>query len=162
LDSVEEWRLESADTVDYMATERVLIVDDNPFNVKLARYLLTAEGFEVRVAESAEEALTVIASWAPELVLMDLRLPGTDGLALTRTLRADPANHGIAIIAFSAEATREEEQRTLDDGCNGYISKPIDTRTFAATVRSHLGSAARSSAPSDKDTEESASGNQKA
>jgi CheY-like chemotaxis protein len=145
-----------------MATERVLIVDDNPFNVKLARYLLTAEGFEVRVAENAEEALTVIASWAPELVLMDLRLPGTDGLALTRTLRADPANHGVAIIAFSAEATREEEQRALDVGCNGYISKPIDTRTFAATVRSLLTSVARSSALSDKDTEESASGNQKA
>jgi two-component system, cell cycle response regulator DivK len=129
--------------------ERVLIVDDNPFNVKLARYLLTAEGFDVRVAENAEEALTVIASWAPELVLMDLRLPGTDGLALTRTLRANPANHGVAIIAFSAEATKEEERSALGAGCNGYISKPIDTRTFAATVRCHLGPTARSSTLSD-------------
>jgi CheY-like chemotaxis protein len=121
-----------------MAGERVLIVDDNPFNVKLAKYLLTSEGFDVRVAEDSEQALAAIAAWAPELVLMDLRLPGTDGLTLTRTLRADPANHGVAIIAFSAEATREEEQRTLDAGCNGYLPKPIDTRTFAATVRKHL------------------------
>jgi CheY-like chemotaxis protein len=137
-----------------MTSARVLIVDDNPFNVKLATYLLTAEGFDVRAAESSEEALTAIASWAPELVLMDLRLPGTDGLTLTRTLRTDPANRGLAIIAFSAEATREEEQRALDAGCNGYLSKPIDTRSFAAAVRKHLESLGATGA-------ESTSGNQK-
>lgn len=121
-----------------MAGERVLIVDDNPFNVKLAKYLLTADGLDVRVAENSEEALASIAAWAPELVLMDLRLPGTDGLTLTKRLRADSANQGLAIIAFSAEATQEEERRALDAGCNGYLSKPIDTRSFAATVRKHL------------------------
>jgi CheY-like chemotaxis protein len=133
-----------------MAAERVLIVDDNPFNVKLARYLLAADGFDVRSAETPEDALAAIASWLPALVLMDLRLPGMDGLTLTRTLRADPANRALAIIAFSAETTPEEERRALAAGCGGYITKPIDTRTFAATVRGHLGAASRSSAAADR------------
>jgi CheY-like chemotaxis protein len=117
---------------------RVLIVDDNPFNVKLAKYLLTSDGFDVRVAENSDEALATIAAWAPELVLMDLWLPGTDGLALTRIVRADPSNRRIVIIAFSAQTSAAEQQRALDAGCDGYLSKPIDTRSFAAAVRRHL------------------------
>jgi two-component system, cell cycle response regulator DivK len=124
-----------------MAAARVLIVDDNPFNVRLAGYLLTAEGFDVRSVETPEDALATVASWAPELVLMDLRLPRMDGLTLTRILRADPANERIAIIAFSAEGTREDEERALDAGCNGYIAKPIETGRFGPSVRRYIDSA---------------------
>jgi CheY-like chemotaxis protein len=116
----------------------VLIVDDNPFNVKLARYLLTADGFDVRSAATSEEALTALASWRPRLVLMDLRLPGTDGLTLTRRLRSDPANDGVSVIAFSAEATQADERLALDAGCDGYIGKPIDVSRFCSAVRRYL------------------------
>jgi two-component system, cell cycle response regulator DivK len=84
---------------------------------------------------------------------MDLRLPGMDGLTLTRTLRADPANHGITIVAFSAEPTPKKSNVRRAAGCGGYITKPIDTRSFAATVRGHL--ASRSSALSDNRRHES-------
>ena len=78
---------------------------------------------------------------------MDLRLPGMDGLTLTRTLRADPANKSVLIVAFSAEGTAAEERRALDAGCIGYIAKPIDTATFGATVRSFLDVARRVERP---------------
>jgi CheY-like chemotaxis protein len=120
-----------------MVAERVLIVDDNPFNVKLAHRLLVSEGFDVRTAATPDAALDIISSWAPRLILMDLHLPGMDGLALTRRLRADSAAHGSVIIAFSA-ASSGDEQRARDAGCDGFITKPIDTRQFGAHVRSFL------------------------
>jgi len=147
-----DWLRTPFDVIEESGTqmaERLLIVDDNPFNVKLARYLLSREGFEVRAVENSNDAMSEVASWAPELVLMDLRLPGTDGLTLTRTLRADPANQSVLIVAFSAEATAEEERRAFDAGCVGYIAKPIDTRTFGATVRSFLDVARLSSSSPD-------------
>jgi CheY-like chemotaxis protein len=127
-----------------MVAERVLIVDDNPFNVKLARRLLAAEGFDVRAAATADDALEMVTTWAPQLILMDLHLPGVDGLALTRRLRADPASEGTVIIAFSAESSPGDEQRAVGAGCDGFIPKPIDTKQFGPRVRGYL--AARRSA----------------
>jgi CheY-like chemotaxis protein len=117
---------------------RVLVVDDNPFNVKLAVHLLKAEGFEVRSVEAPEEVAPAIAIWRPDVVLMDLRLPGMDGLTLTRRLRADPAHAGIAIVAFSADRGSDERQ-SLEAGCNGFITKPIEVTTFGAEVRRFVG-----------------------
>jgi two-component system cell cycle response regulator DivK len=121
-----------------MAGEPILIVDDNPTNLKLARVTLALAGYEVRVAADAEEALAILGTYRPRLILMDLQLPGMDGLALTRYLKQDPATGGIVILALTAYAMKGDEDKALDAGCDGYITKPIDTRTLAAVVARHL------------------------
>lgn len=121
-----------------MAGERILVIDDNPANVKLVAFVLRAHGFEVSSAQSAPQALAAIAAQAPQLVLMDVQLPGTDGLTLTRQLRADPSTRSLLIIAFTAYAMRGDEAKALEAGCDGYLTKPIDTATFAQRVADYL------------------------
>jgi two-component system, cell cycle response regulator DivK len=117
-----------------MAGEDVLVVDDNPANLKLARVLLTAEGFVVRTAGDAEEAMRVLETFRPAVVLMDIQLPGMDGLELTRRLKADPATAEIKIIALTAYAMKGDDVKARAAGCDGYIAKPIDPDTLGATV----------------------------
>ncbi|HYX21622.1 MAG TPA: response regulator [Thermoanaerobaculia bacterium] len=117
-----------------MAGESILIVDDNPVNLKLARVLLTADGYEVRTATAAEEALDILKDFRPRLILMDVQLPGMDGLELTRRLKADPRMREVVIVALTAYAMKGDEERALAAGCDGYIGKPIDTRRLAAQV----------------------------
>jgi CheY-like chemotaxis protein len=117
-----------------VAGEPILIVDDNPTNLKLARVVLAAEGYDVRVAVDAEEALTLLAGFRPRLILMDLQLPGMDGLTLTRLLKGDPATSGVAILALTAYAMKGDEEKAREAGCDGYITKPIDTRTLPAVI----------------------------
>lgn len=121
-----------------MSATPVLIVDDSPVNLKLARLLLSAENYEVKTATDAQEALAVLGSFRPRLILMDVQLPGMDGLQLTRKLKADPATREIVIVAMTAYAMRSDEQRALDAGCDGYIAKPVDTRTLASTLAALL------------------------
>jgi two-component system, cell cycle response regulator DivK len=121
-----------------MAGEPILIVDDNAANLKLARVLLTAEGYQVRAASDAEEALAVLETFVPRLILMDLQLPGMDGLTLTRRLKRDPARQDILVVALTAYAMKGDERKALAAGCDGYIAKPFDTRTLALTVASFL------------------------
>jgi CheY-like chemotaxis protein len=118
--------------------ERVLIVDDNPINLKLLRLTLKGAGYEIRTAVDALDALEVLTSFRPGLVLMDLQMPGMDGLELTRRLKADPSTRDAIIVAVTAYAMKGDEQRAIDAGCNGYITKPIDTRTLATTVAHYL------------------------
>jgi CheY-like chemotaxis protein len=113
-------------------------VDDNPANLKLARILLAGEGFEVRTASDAEEALDVLRVFVPRLILMDIQLPGMDGLELTRRLKADPATRDIRIVGLTAYAMKGDPERILAAGCDGYIAKPIDTRRLADQVRELL------------------------
>ena len=122
-----------------MRTEAILIVDDNPVNLKLARVLLTGAGHDVRTAGDAEEALEVLKTFRPKLILMDIQLPGMDGLALTRRLKSDPATKDIVIVALTAYAMKGDDEKALASGCAAYITKPLDTRTFAADVERHLG-----------------------
>src|SRR5207249_1796806 len=110
-----------------LASEPILIVDDNPVNLKLARVLLATEGYEVRTAAHAAEALGVLEGFRPRLILMDIQLPGMDGLELTRRLKADPALRGTVILALTAYAMKGDEEKALDAGCDGYIAKPMDT-----------------------------------
>jgi two-component system cell cycle response regulator DivK len=117
-----------------MAGDPILIVDDNPANLKLARVVLAGAGFEVRTAADAEEALAALDGFHPLLILMDLQLPGMDGFELTRRLKSDPSRSPIVIVALTAYAMRGDEAKALDAGCDGYLAKPIDTRTLAATV----------------------------
>jgi CheY-like chemotaxis protein len=121
-----------------MAQQCILVIDDNPVNAKLAGFLLQAAGYEVTTAEDATEALARIAQRRPQLILMDLQLPGMDGLTLTRQLKADPQLAAIPIVALTASATKGDEEKALDAGCDGYIAKPIDTRAFAAQVAAYL------------------------
>lgn len=121
-----------------MAGEPILIVDDSPANLKLARVLLASEGYEVRTAADAEEALTVLKAFRPRLILMDIQLPGMDGLELTRRLKADPAMRGVVILGLTAYAMKGDEERILAAGCDGYIAKPIDTRRLPSQVAEYL------------------------
>jgi CheY-like chemotaxis protein len=119
--------------------EPILIVDDNPANLKLARVVLSAEGYDVRTAGDAEEALNALQSFHPRLILMDLQMPGMDGFELTRRLKADPATRGIVILALTAYAMKGDEERAREAGCDGYVAKPIDTRSLPGVVAGHLG-----------------------
>jgi two-component system cell cycle response regulator DivK len=125
-------------------TQSILIVEDNQMNVQLVRALLSPEGYELRSAFNADEALNVLTSFEPSLVLMDIQLPGTSGLELTRQLRANPKLKNLIIIALTGYGRKDVEQSCLSAGCDGYIAKPIDTSTFPATIRSFLAKKSRS------------------
>jgi two-component system, cell cycle response regulator DivK len=117
-----------------MKERNVLIIDDNPMNMKLVRVLLTGEGYEVRTAADAVEALDILREWRPHLILMDIQLPGIEGLELTRRLKADSATDRIIIIGLTAYAMKGDEERILAAGCDAYIAKPIDTRTLPGVI----------------------------
>jgi two-component system, cell cycle response regulator DivK len=121
-----------------MAGEPILIVDDTPVNLKLTRILLVNEGYKVLTASSAEEALELLRSYHPYLVLADIQLPGMDGLEFTRRVKQNPATSDIMVVALTAFATRGDEQKAVDAGCDGYITKPIDTRSLGLRIRTHL------------------------
>jgi two-component system cell cycle response regulator DivK len=116
----------------------VLIVDDTPVNLKLVRVLLSRQGFEVRTASTAEEALEMAPTFRPRLVLADIQLPGMDGLEMTRRLKAAPETRDTVVLALTAFAMKGDEEKAFAAGCDGYITKPIDTRTFPALIRQYL------------------------
>ena len=122
-------------------THRILIVDDNPINLRLAADVLEDAGFAIERAADAEEALTLLDTSRPDLILMDLALPGMDGLTLTRKLKADERFKSIPIVALTASAMKGDEVRVREAGCEGYITKPIDTRAFALQVGRFLSAA---------------------
>ncbi len=116
----------------------ILIIEDNPLNMELARDLLESRGYLVREAITALEGIQAIRVRLPDLVLMDIQLPGMDGLAATRILRQDESLKDLIIIALTAHAMKGDEQKVMEAGCNGYMSKPIDTRLFHATIARFL------------------------
>ena len=116
----------------------ILVVEDNEANQMLARAVLEMEGFEVEVAGSAPEALEVLGVRTPDLILMDIQLPGQDGLSFTRQLKLDPRYARIPVVALTAHAMQGDRELGLRAGCAGYIAKPIDTHTFAAAVGQFL------------------------
>ena len=121
-----------------MEGKSILIVDDNPVNMKLIRVLLTGEGYNVRTAADAQEALETLKECYPDLILMDIQLPGIDGLELTLRLKSNPATRGIKILGLTAYAMKGDEERIIAAGCDGYIPKPIDTRTLPGVIRQYL------------------------
>lgn len=118
--------------------DAVMIVDDNPSNMTLASFLLEKRGYEVKTASSGAAALELLKTYSPRLILMDLQMPGIDGYELTRRLKGNPATRGIVIIAVTAYAMKGDEQRALEAGCDGYITKPIDTRSLPEVIAAHL------------------------
>jgi CheY-like chemotaxis protein len=121
-----------------MQAEPILIVDDNPGNMKLVSFLLTNRGYDVKTAASAEAAVELLQTFEPRLILMDLQMPGVDGFELTRRLKADPRTRHVVIIAVTAYAMKGDERRALEAGCDGYVTKPIDTRALPGLVAAHL------------------------
>jgi len=121
-----------------MAGEPILIVDDTPVNLKLTRILLEHEGYEVRTANSAEEALEFLNTFRPRLILADIQMPGMDGLEMTRRIKQDTRNDGVLVVALTALASPGDEERALQAGCDGYITKPIDTRDLRDRIRAYL------------------------
>jgi CheY-like chemotaxis protein len=121
-----------------MAGEWVLIVDDHPQNLKLARVVLEGAGFAVKTAIDAESALLLLAQEHPAVILMDLQLPGMDGLELTRRLKADPTTAHIAIVALTAYAMKGDEAKALAAGCDGYVTKPISIDELPRTVARYI------------------------
>jgi CheY-like chemotaxis protein len=116
----------------------ILVVDDNPLNAKLTRLLLSNTGYDVRTAGNAGEALEVLKSFAPRVILMDLQLPDMDGFELTRLLKRDPAFADVVILALTAYAMKGDERRALEAGCDGYVAKPIDTRALPAMIAEYV------------------------
>ncbi len=121
-----------------MATERILIVDDNPSNMKLVSFLLSNRGYDVLTASDATQALAILQRERPRLVLMDLQMPGMDGFELTRRVRAEESTRDTIIIAVTAFAMAGDEERARRAGCDGYITKPIDTRRLPGLIEGYL------------------------
>jgi CheY-like chemotaxis protein len=123
-----------------MAGERILLVEDNAQNRRLAQFLLKAQGYTVYEASTGQEALELARTHLPDLVLMDLRLPGIDGLTATKALKDDDLTKRIPVIALTAFAMDGDREKALQAGCDGYITKPIDTRAFPSAVSRYLSS----------------------
>ena len=117
---------------------KVLVVEDNPTNMTLAVFLLDSASHTVLQATNAEAGLTLARTEMPDLILMDIQLPGMDGLEATALLKADPATSGIPVIALTALAMKGDEERIRAAGCDGYIAKPIAYKEFLGTVATQL------------------------
>ncbi len=116
----------------------ILYVEDNPDNRLLIRRILMAEGFDVAEAPSAPEAIRVLETLTPDLILMDINLPDMDGYTLTAQLKAKPRLFGIPIIALTANVMRGDRGRTLEAGCDGYIQKPVDVDALPQQINRFL------------------------
>ncbi len=117
---------------------RVLIIEDNPTNLKLATFLLQSVGHTVLSATDAEAGLAAARAEQPDLILMDVQLPGMNGLEATIQLKADPATRTIPVVALTALAMKGDEERIRAAGCDGYIAKPMRYQELIATVATHL------------------------
>lgn len=117
---------------------RILVVEDNEMNLELVSDLLEARGYEVLRAQSGPEALMLARERQPDLILMDIQLPGMDGLEVTRRLKDDASTSKINVVALTAHAMLGDEERAREAGCSGYIAKPIDTRDFITIVSGYL------------------------
>ena len=122
-----------------MAT--VLVVEDNPANMTLAKFLLESAGHHVLSAIDAEAGLTMARAEQPALILMDIQLPGMDGLQATAILKGDASTRAIPVIALTALAMKGDEERIRAAGCDGYIAKPLAYREFLATIAAQLAGA---------------------
>ena len=118
-----------------MSEGTVLVVEDNELNLELVEYLLEEAGYEVRRAMDAEQTRRALAHEVPDLILMDMQLPGTDGLTLVAGIRRDERTRRVPTIALTAHAMRGDRERFLEGGCDGYIAKPIDVGSFVGQIQ---------------------------
>ncbi len=121
-----------------MVKKKILIVEDNPINLELVTDLLEAADYAVSTAETAEDGIRLAGDILPDLILMDIRLPGIDGLQATQILRQGLKTMNIPVVAITAHAMASDQQRIMAAGCTGYISKPINTRTFLNSIDEYI------------------------
>ena len=121
-----------------MPGEIILVVDDVPINLKLTAILLRKEGFKVFTATDAEQALGILNTLRPDLILVDIQLPGMDGLELVRQLKQNPLTRDIVLVALTACAMKGDDQKAFEAGCDGYVTKPIDTMSLGSRLRGYL------------------------
>jgi len=121
-----------------MAGEKILMIEDNPINAELVIDLLELEDYNVIHAENAEEGIELTRSEMPALILMDVGLPGMDGLEATRILKNDEKTKNITIVVLTSHAMKGDANRAIEAGSDGYITKPIDTREFPKQVAQFL------------------------
>ena len=121
-----------------MVEKKILLVEDNPVNRRLAIFLLRSQGYQVREATSALEAFQILKTEQFDLIVMDIQLPGMDGLEATTKLRAEPATAEIPVIAVTSSAMAGDRDKALAAGCSGYVTKPIDKTIFLAEIGRHL------------------------
>ena len=119
-------------------SKRILVVEDQEDNRQIIRDLLSATDYEIMEAESGEQALDAVAKQRPDLILMDIQLPGIDGYETTRRIKADPALRSITIIAVTSYALSGEEQKARAAGCDEYVAKPYSPRQLLAKIRQYL------------------------
>jgi two-component system cell cycle response regulator DivK len=121
-----------------MGGKRILLIEDNAVNRRLAQFLLKSQGYEVWEVTSAPEAFESLKERQPDLILMDIQLPGIDGLTATRQLKADPATRDIPVLAVTSYAMKGDETKAFEAGCSGYVTKPIDKTVFLEAVAKAL------------------------
>jgi CheY-like chemotaxis protein len=121
-----------------MAGESILVVDDNPMNLRLLNVVLTNGGYQVHSVGDPLKALELLEQLIPDLILVDLQMPGMDGLEPVRRLRTNVRTKDLPIVAVTAYAMKGDEEKALRAGCDGYVTKPIDTRGFLRIVERHL------------------------
>ena len=117
---------------------KILVIEDNEQNLYLVRFILEQSGYEVFAAPDGQAGIEMAASLKPDIVLLDIQLPGMDGYAVARNLRRNPGIAGTPIVAVTSYAMPGDREKTMEAGCNGYIEKPIDPDTFVAKVEQHL------------------------
>jgi two-component system, cell cycle response regulator DivK len=122
----------------FMAGETILVVDDSAVNLKLADVVLRSEGYRVFLATSAGQALLTLRTTLPDMMLVDVNLPGMSGLELTRSIRQDMRTRELLVVVLSGSISPESQRQAFEAGCNGFIGKPIDTRTFGSRLRTFL------------------------
>jgi CheY-like chemotaxis protein len=121
-----------------MTSKTILVVEDNELNMKLVKGLIKIGKYRMLEATDAESGIEQIREQRPDLVLMDIQLPGMDGLSATKIIKEDPSLKDIPVVALTSYAMQGDEEKALEAGCTGYIAKPIDTRKFLETVSQYL------------------------
>ncbi len=121
-----------------MGAKRILLIEDNAVNRRLAQFLLKSQGYEVWEVTNALEAFDALKVKQPDLILMDIQLPGMDGLTATRHLKADPVTRNIPVLAVTSYAMKGDEAKAFEAGCSGYVTKPIDKKVFLEAVAQAL------------------------
>ena len=121
-----------------MAEKKILLVEDNPVNRRLAGFLLRSQGYQVIEATTAQEAFEMLKQNRADLIVMDIQLPGKDGLEITKELKDQPATADIPVIAVTSYAMKGDREKALAAGCSGYVTKPIDKTIFLAEISRHL------------------------
>ena len=123
-----------------MGGKNILLVEDNEVNRRLAGFLLRSHGYQVREATTAAAAFEMVDKERPDLIVMDIQLPGMDGLEITRKLKEQPATADIPVIAVTSYAMKGDREKAFAAGCAGYVTKPIDKNTFIQEVATHVSS----------------------